>query len=66
MNEFRSVRVDDSAIRDLCRAIVEAHRADLEARLAIFLFDQREAIRRGAQWDKAAPIERLNLERVWK
>jgi hypothetical protein len=53
-------------LRETRRAIVEAKRGDLEAKLGTFPFDQQEAIRRGAEWDRATPLGRLELERKWK
>ena len=53
-------------LRETRRVIVAAHRADLEAKLGMFPFDQAEALRRAAQWGKATPVERLELERKWK
>ena len=53
-------------LRETRRAIIEAKRADLDARLGIFPFDQQEAIRRGSLWDKSSAIQRLELERKWK
>src|SRR5207247_3787890 len=53
-------------LRKTRAAIERAGRKDLEAKLAMFPFDQAEALRRMEQWNKATPLERLDLERRWK
>ena len=52
-------------LRATRRAILAHHRADLDARLGRFPFDQQEALRRAAQWNRATPIEQLKLMRDW-
>jgi ABC-type Fe3+ transport system substrate-binding protein len=41
------------------------HAAALDARLGMFPFDQKEALRRGALYKKASPVEQLALKRAW-
>jgi ABC-type Fe3+ transport system substrate-binding protein len=53
-------------LRETRAAIDRAGRKDLEAKLGAFPFDQAEALRRMEQWNKATPLERLDLERAWK
>ncbi|HEV2294660.1 MAG TPA: extracellular solute-binding protein [Tepidisphaeraceae bacterium] len=53
-------------LRETRRMILESPRAgELDARLGKFPFDQQEALRREKQWQAAAPIERLALQRKW-
>lgn len=48
------------------QAILRSPRArELDARLARFPFDQREALERQEQWRKATPARRLELQRNW-
>ncbi len=39
--------------------------AELDARLARFPFDQKEALARGKRWKEAPPGEKLKLQREW-
>ena len=54
-------------LRECRRAIIAHHRADLDARLGLFPYDQAEALRRKKAWDalKAEPVKRLQLQREW-
>jgi ABC-type Fe3+ transport system substrate-binding protein len=52
-------------LRETRRAIVEAGREDLDAKLGMFPFDQAEAMRRAERWKNANPVERLKLQREW-
>ena len=53
-------------LRETRAAIDRTGRKDLEAKLGVFPFDQAEALKRMEQWNKATPLERLELERRWK
>ena len=49
-----------------CRmAILAHHRADLDAKLAVFPYDQKEALHRAAEWKAATPVEQLRMMRTW-
>ncbi len=53
-------------LRETRKAILASPRAaELEAKLAVFPFDQKEALRRAAVWKESSPAERLVLERQW-
>jgi len=39
--------------------------AELDAKLGVFPFDQKQALARAKQWQAATPIERLALQRRW-
>lgn len=39
--------------------------AELDARLAVFPFDQQEALARAKRWSEASPLERLEIGRQW-
>ncbi len=52
-------------LRDTRRAIVAAGRDDLDARLGMFPFDQKEALHRADLWQKSTPVKRLELQRQW-
>ena len=46
--------------------MILAHgRADLDAKLGRFPYDQKEALRRAKQWKDATPVARLGLMRDW-
>ncbi len=45
--------------------ILAHHRADLDAALGVFPFDQKEAIKRAAAYKAATPVEQLRLMRDW-
>jgi hypothetical protein len=47
------------------RAIVAANRADLDAKLGAFPFDQAEALSRARQWRAAPPLEKFRPPRFW-
>jgi ABC-type Fe3+ transport system substrate-binding protein len=53
-------------LRATRQSIIQAQRPDLDRQLGTFPFDQQEAIRRGALWDRSSPLARLELERAWK
>jgi hypothetical protein len=50
-----------------CRAAILAspRAAELDARLGVFPFDQKEALARAARFAKASPLVRLALQRQW-
>jgi ABC-type Fe3+ transport system substrate-binding protein len=52
-------------LRAARRAIIEHHRPDLDAKLGVFPFDQKEALVRMKRWGEATPIEQLRLMRDW-
>jgi hypothetical protein len=53
-------------LRDARDAIVASPKRDeLEKKLRHFPFDQKEALLRAAEYQKAKPIERLSLMRKW-
>ncbi len=53
-------------LRETRRAILASPRAaELDAKLGVFPFDQKEALRRAKQWNDARPIDRLALQRKW-
>lgn len=53
-------------LRDTRRKILASPRAaELDVRLGIFPFDQKEALRRMEQWKRSSPVERLTLMRNW-
>ncbi|MGB7161029.1 MAG: extracellular solute-binding protein [Tepidisphaeraceae bacterium] len=53
-------------LRQTRRIILESPRAtELDAKLGTFPFDQQEALRREKQWNSAAPVDRLALQRKW-
>jgi ABC-type Fe3+ transport system substrate-binding protein len=39
--------------------------AELDAKLGVFPFGEREAMARAVKWMKATPLERLEMQRVW-
>ncbi|CAN5622540.1 hypothetical protein BH09PLA1_BH09PLA1_18120 [soil metagenome] len=54
-------------LRDTRRAIENSpHREALLARLGTFPFDQAEALRRAAEFDKANALQKLELKRRWQ
>lgn len=52
-------------LKETRRAIVAAGRDDLDAKLGLFPFDQKEALRRAELWQKSRPVDRLELQRKW-
>ena len=52
-------------LRATRRAILDHGRADLDAKLGVFPFDQKVALDRAREWKAAAPVKRLELMRVW-
>ncbi len=53
-------------LRDTRAAILASpHAKELDARLGIFPFDQKEALRRAAVFKVATPVEQLALKRAW-
>jgi iron(III) transport system substrate-binding protein len=53
-------------LRATRQAILASPRAkELDAKLGVFPFDQREAVRRLAAWRAASPVEQLTLMRKW-
>jgi ABC-type Fe3+ transport system substrate-binding protein len=56
LDELRAAR---QAIQQSPRA------AELDAKLGVFPFDQKEALARLATWKSASPLERLTLQRRW-
>ncbi|MBC8105922.1 MAG: extracellular solute-binding protein [Anaerolineae bacterium] len=54
-------------LRDTRRAIENSPRRDeLRAKLGQFPFDQQEALRRAAEFEKANPLRKLELKRRWQ
>ena len=54
-------------LRDTRRAIEQsARREELLAKLGRFPFDQKEALRRAAEFDKASAVQKLELKRRWQ
>jgi hypothetical protein len=47
------------------KAIIDAGRNDLDAKLGVFPFDEKEALRRAELWQKSTPVQRLELGRQW-
>jgi iron(III) transport system substrate-binding protein len=53
-------------LRETREAILRSPRREkLDAKLGMFPFDQAAALRRGDQWRKANPIDKLALQRQW-
>jgi ABC-type Fe3+ transport system substrate-binding protein len=53
-------------LRETRRVILASPRAaELDARLGVFPFDQKEALARGQRYAAATPLQRLELQRHW-
>ncbi len=53
-------------LRDTRAAILASARAaELDAKLGMFPFDQKEALRRANTWKDSTPLQRLALQREW-
>jgi len=53
-------------LRATRKAITDAGRNDLDARLGIFPFDQQEALNRAKAWKSATPLQQIELQRRWR